>query len=303
MSAPYALLCPGQGGQHAGMFDRVRDEPAAAPVLAASGDSRGADLFANALAQPLIVACALAHGAALTARGLPPPNLLLGYSVGELSAAALARCFADVPTSLRLAAERAAAMDAAAVDGGGLLAVRGLSDEALDVLARDAGLETAIFNGPGHRVLGGPAGALELGERLARTGGATTVRRLPVTVPAHTSALAGAADAFRTALLAANPRAPFPGTTLLAGIDAAPVRDVSRLIDTLSAQLCRPIHWERCLHAAWERGGRTFLELPPGDALSRMAREILPAGAEVRAVEEFRTLDGAAAWLRRATEG
>ena len=300
MPVTYALLCPGQGGQHAGMFGRVRDEPAAVAALNSDG---GTDPFANAVAQPLIVACALAHGAALTARGLPPPSVLLGYSVGELSAAALAGCFADVPTALRLAVARAAAMDAAAGNGSGLLAVRGLSDEALDTLARDAGLETAIFNGPGHRVLGGPAAALELGEHLARTRGATTVRRLPVSVPAHTSALAGAADAFRAALLGTASRAPSPGTTLLAGIDAAPVRSVPRLIDTLSAQLCRPIQWERCLHAAWERGARTFLELPPGDALSRMAREILPAGAEIRAVEEFRTLDGAAAWLRRATDG
>ena len=158
MPVTYALLCPGQGGQHAGMLDRVRDEPA----VAALNFNAGTDLFANAVAQPLIVACALAHGAALAARGLPRPAVLLGYSVGELSAAALAGCFRDAPTSLRLAAARAAAMDAAAGDGSGLLAVRGLSDEALDALARDAGLETAIYNGPGHRVLGGPAAALEL---------------------------------------------------------------------------------------------------------------------------------------------
>lgn len=307
MSVPHALLCPGQGSQHPGMFDRVRDDPAAAPALAArEGNGAGMDPFANAAAQPAVVACALAHAAALTARadGLPPPTVLLGYSVGELAAAALAGCFPDPAVAVRLAGARAAAMDSAAsvgAPGGGLLAVRGLPDDALDALARDAGLVTAIFNGPGHRVLGGPPDALTLGEHLARVRGAATVRRLPVTVPAHTPALAPAAAPFRAALLAAGPRAPAPGTTFLAGIDAAPVRDVPRLVDTLSAQLHRPILWERCLLAAWERGARVFLELPPGDALSRMARDVLPGGAGVRAVEEFHTLDGAAAWLRRAT--
>lgn len=80
---PYALLCPGQGGQHPGMFDRVRDDPAAAPALAALGNRGETDPFANAAAQPGVVACALAHAAALTARGrpggeLPPPTVLLG---------------------------------------------------------------------------------------------------------------------------------------------------------------------------------------------------------------------------------
>ena len=58
-----ALLCPGQGAQHAAMFDRVRDVAAARLVLDATDELLGRDAFAaaaaddrfdNAKAQPLL---------------------------------------------------------------------------------------------------------------------------------------------------------------------------------------------------------------------------------------------------------
>lgn len=45
-----ALLCPGQGAQHAAMFDLVRDLAAARPVLDATSELLGRDVFAAAAA-------------------------------------------------------------------------------------------------------------------------------------------------------------------------------------------------------------------------------------------------------------
>jgi [acyl-carrier-protein] S-malonyltransferase len=53
------------------------------------------------------------------------------------------------------------------------------------------------------------------------------------------------------------------------------------------------------LDVLFERGCRLFLELGPGGALSRMARERLGADVEARSVSEFRSLDAVAAWLQR----
>ncbi|MCU1169892.1 malonate decarboxylase subunit epsilon, partial [Stenotrophomonas maltophilia] len=43
-----ALLCPGQGAQHAAMFDRVRDLPAVRDVLETASAVLGRDVFAAA---------------------------------------------------------------------------------------------------------------------------------------------------------------------------------------------------------------------------------------------------------------
>ena len=81
-----ALLCPGQGAQHAAMFDRVRELPAARDVLASASAVLGRDVFAaaadearfdNALAQPLLCAATLAHWHGLR-EALPEPLLVAG---------------------------------------------------------------------------------------------------------------------------------------------------------------------------------------------------------------------------------
>ena len=74
--ARLAILCPGQGGQHPGMFDLALSDPATAAALAGWGVERAAGLAPPALpdssealhdnrvAQPLVVAATLAMKAA-----------------------------------------------------------------------------------------------------------------------------------------------------------------------------------------------------------------------------------------------
>jgi [acyl-carrier-protein] S-malonyltransferase len=88
---------------------------------------------------------------------------------------------------------------------------------------------------------------------------------------------------------------------VLAGIDAAEVRDQARAVDTLSRQLAQPIRWLACMDAAAEAGITVALELGPGAALSRMLQNRHPHIA-TRSVADFRTLDGIGKWLARASE-
>jgi DNA-binding transcriptional LysR family regulator len=59
-----------------------------------------------------------------------------------------------------------------------------------------------------------------------------------------------------------------------------------------------PVHWAACLRGCVEAGASTFLELGPGRALSEMAKSAYPA-IPARSLEDFRTLEGARAWLAR----
>lgn len=299
------LLCPGQGAQHAAMFDRVRDLAAARPVLDATSELLGRDVFAaaaaddrfdNVRAQPLLCAASLAHWQGLR-EVLPTPTVIAGYSIGELAAHAIAGGV-DAATCLALAAQRALLMDSASPADAGLQAVLGLERHVLQPLCDLHGAHVAIANGQDHFIVGGTHASLQRLADAARPQGAD-IRPLPVHVPAHTPLLTAAVAPFAAALDASPLQA--PRLPLLAGIDARPVRDRATAVHTLSAQLAQTIEWAQVMRQAFERGARVFLQLGPGNALARMVAPAYPC-CEVRAVEEFQSLEGAAAWVRSALE-
>lgn len=300
-----ALLCSGQGAQHAAMFDRVRDLPAARHTLDVASTVLGRDVFSaaaaddrfdNAQAQPLLCAATLAQWQGLR-DNVPTPTLIAGYSIGELAAHAIAGSF-DATTCLALAAQRAQLMDGASPADAGLQAVLGLERHVLQPLCDLHGAHMAIANGQDHFIVGGTHAALQRLADAARAQGAD-IRPLPVHMPAHTPLLAAAVAPFAAALHASPLRA--PRLPLLAGIDARPVRDRATVVHTLSAQLAQTIEWAQVMRQAFERGARVFLQLGPGNALARMVAPAYPC-CEVRAVEEFQSLEGAAAWVRSALE-
>lgn len=301
-----ALLCPGQGGQHSAMFDLVAGHEHADAVLdlarrvlpAAPRDlvTGGADIYCNHIAQPLVCAAILARWEALRDT-LPAPAMVLGYSVGELAAHAIAGTF-DSATCLRLAARRAELMDAASPAGSGLVAVLGLNQERIKILCAAHGTAIAIANGPAHVVLGGSGTALEAVAQAAAAQGART-QRLRVCVPAHTPLLTDAAAAFADELARTPLRS--PAIPVLAGIDGRAVLSAADAAATLAAQIARTVDWRQCLTQARERGATVLLELGPGSALARIARELYPDCA-VRSLDEFRSLDGARAWVERTLD-
>ena len=118
-----------------------------------------------------------------------------------------------------------------------------------------------------------------------------------VGVASHTLLLEAAVVPFQTILEDSRFRA--PTIPVLASIDASRVTARAPAIAKLAAQIAARIEWANCLDSLFERGCRVFLELGPGCALSRMARERLGAEVEARSVSEFRSLEAAAAWLRR----
>jgi [acyl-carrier-protein] S-malonyltransferase len=297
-----ALLCPGQGHQHPALLELALADARGAAVVRRAGDATGldvaalarrggAELFVNAVAQPLVCAAELATWAALR-ESLAPPRVVAGYSLGELAAYGCAGALAP-EEAVALASRRAALMDAAAPPGSGLLALRGLPIARVEALAVQAGAEVAIVNGPDHCVAGGELSALERLEVLASRAGASTLQRLPVSVPAHTTLLAGAVAPFAAALQSSQLADPL--IPVLAGVSGGPVRSRVDAIAALSLQLARRLEWARCLATAAEMGCSVFLELGPGTALARMAAELVP-GARARSAEEFRSLDGIARW-------
>jgi [acyl-carrier-protein] S-malonyltransferase len=305
MTGRLAILCPGQGAQHSHMFDVLGasaqpqllaawqlDTALGMPLVQLVHDEQR--MFANRYAQPLLVAATLAAWETVQPL-LPPPAVVAGYSIGELSAHAVAGTITPA-TAVMLAAVRAEAMDRCAQGqpAQGLAAVSGLRLELIRALLPD-GLYAAIETGDDTMIVGGERSALARFEAAVLQAGGR-VSTLPVEVASHTPLMQGAVDPFLETLQ----RTPFQAarTRLLAGISAAPVASADQARDTLARQLVHTIAWADCMDACAEAGVNAALELGPGSGLSRMFQARHP-DIPCRSLADFRTPGGVRAWLER----
>jgi [acyl-carrier-protein] S-malonyltransferase len=306
MTMRLAILCPGQGAQGPAMFDLAGADPAASArvdgwLVDAGGPvadmplaallSHPSAMFDNRSAQPLVVAATLAVWTMLAGR-LPRPALVAGYSVGEISAYAVAGAL-PLDHAVAIAAQRAAIMSEAAAGGGeqGMAAVSGLAPSSALELITEAGCEAAIDT-PGALVAGGLRENLDRLAKLAPQAGAT-YKPLPITVASHTGLLAAAVDPLLRLLQA---HVVSPALPLLAGVTGAAVHDGLEAAELLARQTASTIRWTDCLDAIAEARIDVALELGPGNALSRMLRERHPQIA-CRSVADFRSVKGIVAWV------
>jgi [acyl-carrier-protein] S-malonyltransferase len=302
-----AILCSGQGRQHRQMFALTGDVPEAAGLFAHAAallggrDPReivrtetGEALHNNRIGQILCGLQALAAAAALR-NTVPGRRVVAGYSIGEVAAWGVAGCFGPADT-LDIVARRAEAMDAATPRGDGMLFIRGLSRDAIEGLCKRHDAAIAIVEPGDAFILGGGRAALEVLADEAKAMNATRVVDVPVGVASHTRRLAGASVEFREILRHIPVRPPTADTRLLSGIDGAAVINVETGLDKLATQISQTVQWADCLQACMEAGATAFLELGPGRALSQMVAGAYPDVA-TRSLDEFRTLQGARAWL------
>lgn len=297
MAHRIAILCPGQGGQHARMFDFARDghvdvASIAGAALAAAAENRDL-LFSNRIAQPIIVAAAIANWHAIRER-IPAPSLVAGYSIGELSAYAIAGAVAE-HDAVALASRRAEAMDDCGRSGPPqlLMSVSGLRLAQLDALLPPARAYIAIETGEDSAIVGGEAEPLRmLGERLHQLGARTS--ELPVEVASHTPCMRKAAERFLLDLR----QYPFtcPEVPVLSGITASRQSNAEDARTTLASQIAQKIRWMDCMDAWAEAGVTIAIELGPGNALARMLAARHPHIA-CRSTDDFRTVGGFVKWI------
>jgi len=307
MQSRFALLCPGQGGQHPGMFDLARTNSQAGilleqwlsegqlgqPLHAILSDDEL--LFSNLMAQPLIVAATLSTWEAIKSE-IAAPALVAGYSIGELAAYGVAGAIASAD-AVALASVRAQLMDGClkTTPSQGLVAVSGLPSGITSELLRSYEFHMAIETGDDSFIAGGPANLLgEVEKTIAASGGRTSV--LPVEIASHTPFMRPAVVPFAEELRRhrfIDPRIP-----VLSGISAEMIHQSEKAILHLSRQIAETIIWKDCMDACAEAGVTVALELGPGAALSRMLHSRHPQ-IECRSVADFRSLGGIKKWLDR----
>jgi [acyl-carrier-protein] S-malonyltransferase len=305
-----AILCSGQGPQRPNMFALTGDAREAADLFARAATLLGGRdpremvqtdtddvVHQNRVGQILCTLQALAATAAL--RDAWSRRLIVaGYSVGEVAAWSVAGLM-DA-TTLDLVARRAEAMDAASMPGDCLLFVRGLSRGAVEDLCKRHDAAVAIVEPGDAYVLGGTGVALDTMADEAKKMGVARIVRVAVNVASHTQRLAAASVEFRKVLdQAAMKHTPDAHVRLFSGIDGSPVVDITAGLDKLAKQISHTVQWAACLEGCVEAGASAFFELGPGRALKEMAASAYPH-IPAHSLEDFRTLQGARAWLVRA---
>ncbi|AEV70917.1 polyketide synthase family protein [Mycolicibacterium rhodesiae NBB3] len=285
------LLCTGQGAQYPGMtrelyetcppyrahlaraaaaVDATLDTPSGLLNLMFSDDSA---IHQTQYAQPALFAVSYALGAALLELGVKPA-FLVGHSVGEFAAAALAEVL-TLDEAARLVVARGHVMQQLS-GGGAMTAVDVPADEVAALVAANPSCGLAAVNGPRSTVVSGPAEAVDriTGQLVARGAKASS---LTVSHAFHSPLMAPAEQAFRDAVGEVFPRkATIPLVSTLHGrvIDGTEMD-----ADYWAAQITSPVLFADAITAAPEP--THLIELGPRSTLLALARRC-GIGSQIR---------------------
>ncbi|HEY8981708.1 MAG TPA: SDR family NAD(P)-dependent oxidoreductase [Streptomyces sp.] len=274
-------------------------------------DGDASPLGRTEIAQPAVFAVDYALGTLLEAWGVRP-RLLLGYSVGEFAAAALAGAL-TLPEAAGLVAVRAKLI--AALPTGTMAAVP-LSATALTARYSPRtrfGVDIAAHNGPTVSVVSGPADNVRaLSEQLFADG--LPCRPLRTTHAFHSSMLRPAAEPL-TEWARENLRPKAPRVPYLSNVSGAPVTE-QQLADPgyWARHMCSAVRFSDMLKHALTDSQDVLLEIGPGQSLGALARNhpdcppdrwpllvpTLPAEADPTSDEETLANAVAQLWLTGA---
>lgn len=312
------FLFPGQGAQRVGLLKDLVDRwPSLAQRLralddasrAASGCSlldalyppAGTDALAaqrhltqTHVCQPAMAALGIALGELLRSAGVEP-QALLGHSLGEFAAAAVAGML-DGAEAVKLVARRGQAMrDLPLEDPGAMLAV--MSDRAAAARAAEglAGVVVANDNHPTQVVLSGPtAGIEEAAQRLAAAGVKAT--RLDVSHAFHSPLMAGV-DATMARLLEAVAVEP-SAAPVVSCIAARPLTSGADAKEVWTRHATSPVRFVEALRELAASGVKHFIQVGAGQALLSFARPVAGAsGATFSSLAPAEGGDGGAQLL------
>lgn len=283
------FVFPGQGSQSVGMMAELaqRDHTVEATFAEASA-VLGFDLWQlvqqgpaerlneTTITQPAMLAADVATWRVWRNAGGALPDAVAGHSLGEYAALVAAEAL-PFGEAVRLVRERAQRMQQAVPAGvGAIAAVLGLEDDqvaaACQAAAQGEVVEPVNFNSPGQLVIAGHAGAVQRALEACKAAGAKRALLLPMSVPAHSSLMQGAAQG-----LAATLRdAPFsePELQFWSPVDARLHATAEQIRGLMISQLASPVRWTSLVRELVANGCSTLIECGPGKVLTGLNRRI-----------------------------
>ncbi|GCE15768.1 type I polyketide synthase [Tengunoibacter tsumagoiensis] len=223
-------------------------------------------------AQPAVFLIEYALAQLLLSWGIRP-QALLGYSLGEYVAAAVAGVL-SLPDALHLVCRRAQLI--ASLPESRLLAVALGQAEATPYLSEE--IDLAIINSPQQCVLAGTIEAIaELEARLSEQG--ISHRRVQTSHAFHSRQLAGIRDELNE--LAAGFSVQLPSIPYISNVTGDWISE-QELFDGeyWGRHLCETVHFARGIQTLWEQGNPLLMEIGAGHSLGSFVHQQISATSE-----------------------
>lgn len=281
-----AAIFPGQGAQSVGMLADIAGAHASVKAkFDVASEVLGFDLWsivqegtAEVLGstentQPALLVASVALWELWSAGG-EKVNVMAGHSLGEYSAlvCAGAMSFED---GVRLVRTRGELMQRAVPSGqGGMAAVLGLDDDAIEACCASVAGEVsaANYNAPGQVVIAGDMSAVDEAIEACKAAGAKRALKLNVSGPFHSKLMASAADDFSEALDAIA--VVLPTIPVVQNVRASVAKDVGELKSNLVEQLYSPVQWTASVQFMLSHGLQLCVECGPGNVLAGLVKRI-----------------------------
>ena len=291
-----ALIFPGQGSQYVGMgAELAKASPAARELfkradevfdgplshLCFEGSQEELDKTINQ--QPANFVTCIAWLKALEERWQDngrelKPAMYAGHSMGEFTAAVAAGSL-SFDEGLKLVKERGLLMEEAGTENpGGMASVLGLPEEKVEAICAEAAeaegayVALATANCEGQSVISGSLKPLERAMEMADAAGARRVVRLSISIGSHSPLMTKASegmDRILQGIRMADPQAP-----IVANTTAELMTTASQVYKELRDQLLMGVKWHQSVDRMMKEGVDMFMEVGPGNVLTRLVRRI-----------------------------
>jgi malonate decarboxylase epsilon subunit len=280
------FLFPGQGSQSPGMLKRLPQHPAKESIFREASEILECDIgeldSEESLESTVSVQLSLFIAGVAVARALEAeqviPAAVAGLSVGAFAAAVVCNSltFAD---GIALVKQRAQLMETSFPSGYGMAVIVGLTEQKVHELVKSfyeqsAPVFVSNINAPRQITISGSVQSIDKVAAAALKSGASKAVRLPIAVPSHCSLFQMVAEKLQEALSKVNVQN--PTVPYVSNVRARPLRNARSVAEDLANNIANGVRWHDSISVLVELGTDIFVEMNPGNVLSRLGAESFP---------------------------